>query len=705
MASVKSCRRRWMCGVWFTACCAAVVPLAPCAHAADARMRVAIDRPSPSPGSIRLPPLDGATPIEFAIVLPMIDLPAATRYALAVSTDFTRERGHYLTPEQFARRFGGNATSYSAVKDWLKRNGMTVAVESGSHTLLGVRGTASSIEAAFGVTFERTRSRDGHVSFAASDTATMPAELAGAVSGIVGLSDDRRTHFAPLTRIGRAASDAAGPRPQAAASGNGPGGGYSAADLRTVYGFPPSLDVQKQAVALFEQGGFDPADIATYAGANKIAPPAITVRGVAGYGGGVNDPSIEFEAVADIDMVLATDTGAPVLVYEQGTAGFRTALLESLAAMADDDRASTISISYGQLEKTEGSVAIAAENQLFVQLAIQGQSVFASAGDDGAYAGTFPQKDSVIDPTSQPFVTSVGGTTLFTDQSGQRLEETAWSTFGDGHGATGGGFSAVWALPVWQRLYGIEKHHSVAEANGGSDTMRNVPDVAALADPDTGVSIYSALNGGWLRGGGTGISAPIWAGIAGLASSGRTALGMFPVGFLNPDLYYFEFKAAALNFANTYDIINGYNGAPGGLGLPPGYLAGFEFDDVSGWGAPYAGGVLIGLYTYSTAPFAPIPGPAQNLQAAATSTTITASWEAPATGAKGYVVEVFYWPSYLALPGVPIQPLQVNVTHATHTVFRHLQPSTDYAIQIIPANENGGGFFGNVTGSKLVTGP
>ena len=73
--------------------------------------------------------------------------------------------------------------------------------------------------------------------------------------------------------------------------------------------------------------------------------------------------------------------------------------------------------------------------------------------------------------------------------------------------------------------------------------MRNIPDVAAVADPLTGVAVYSALNGGWIQIGGTSASAPIWAGYFSIINSARQKIGLPNLGFANPYLYYLALTA------------------------------------------------------------------------------------------------------------------------------------------------------------------
>jgi hypothetical protein len=181
------------------------------------------------------------------------------------------------------------------------------------------------------------------------------------------------------------------------------------------------------------------------------------------------------------------------------------------------------------------------------------------------------------DPASQPLVTSVGGTTLFTGPKEVYSTEEVWNLLGSHDSATGGGVSSYWALPSYQlvgiTLTGINPPTSnaplptpppiawipplnpVAIGNGGSSTNRNVPDVSAVGDPTTGVAIYSALNGGWVQVGGTSLSAPIWAGYLTILDAARQTLGYGGIGFFNPALYL-----SGYNHFDMFDITDGTNG-------------------------------------------------------------------------------------------------------------------------------------------------
>jgi kumamolisin len=125
---------------------------------------------------------------------------------------------------------------------------------------------------------------------------------------------------------------------------------------------------------------------------------------------------------------------------------------------------------------------------------------------------------------SLPEMVDVGGTTLSTDANGVWQAEQAWFDVPLSQG-TGGGVSSLFDRPDWQRAVMAEK----------DPTRRLTPDVAAVADPFTGVRIVFDQQD--LVGGGTSQSAPIWAGLAAVMNQYLLANGGRELGDLNPLLY------------------------------------------------------------------------------------------------------------------------------------------------------------------------
>ena len=571
---------------------------------------------------------EGGKSITLALTLPSRDPQGAKAFVDHATTPGDPLYRRFLTPAQYAARFGANPADYVAAVAWAKAEGLTVGENYTAGTILRVTGTATKLQSLFAVTFKDYRDpASGRVFYAADEEATLPASLVAKADGVVGLSS--ASHFLPLVKRLPAST-------APIAAGTGPGGTYVASDLRAAYTiYPQDPSATKQTVAVFEQGGFDSNDVAKYLTRNSLPIVPVVARSVDGYGTAIDDADVELEAVLDIDMLIGINPALnKVVVYEDGVDSFQVALLDSLSAMATDNAVKTISISYGQDETLQGTAAIKAENTVLTQLAAQGQAVFVSAGDSGAYGdGSLPL--NVSDPASQPYVTGVGGTSLTTLKKQAYGSEVVWNDFATGYGATGGGVSAVWSIPDYQIYLG----HSLALHNGGSGKYRNVPDVAAVGDPLTGVAVYSKLNGGWLSVGGTSVSSPIWAGFYSLANAASEGLGFGSLGFANPMLYAIEEPITKTIFGLPFhDITQGTNGDPAS-GLPAGYTAGQYYDNTTGLGSIEGGYLQADLALLPTMAQSNPPPPPKGLSAALTSTTAALKWTGN-TADAGYLVFV-----------------------------------------------------------------
>ena len=638
-------------------------------------------------GAIKLPvgstlsgPSSAQRVMTVALVLPLADPAGAQWFAAHVSLPGDPLFRHYLKPGEFAARFGANAQDYAALVAWAQARGLTVGEGYASRTVLPLSGTTAAIAAAFGVTFNDFQDKHGATFFAANRAATLPAALAGKVTNVIGLSS--ANHFKPLARIkpaGHATMTAA----------NGPAGGYSAADIQALYSVPAQIGpAGTQTLAVFEQGGFFQTDVDKYLTKNKLPKVPVVTRNVNGYGGGVNDPNVELEAVLDIDMQIAMNPAAKqILVYEDGADAFSVALVNCLSAMASDGTATTISVSYGMDEDYVEPAAFTAENAILTQLAAQGQAVFVSAGDNGAY-GDAPPGLHVPDPSSQPWVTAVGGTTLLTNAKHTINVEQVWNALGEGLGATGGGVSTVWPIPDWQLSGG----QSVATSNGGSATMRNTPDVAAVGDPLTGVDVYSKLNGGWVTIGGTSVAAPIWAGVYSLGSAASEYMGFGPAGFANPGLYRLGSVGGYFD-PDFYDVYDGNNGNALEYGAP-GYSAGYGYDNASGWGAMFSLTLVPDIALLSTLNGSNPPAAPKTLTAVPAGTSVAVNWHA-SPGANGYLVQ-----GIDGTTGISLSPILV-AKGTTTAVFTALTPKTFYEFFVTAVSSGGAAGAGPIIVSTL----
>jgi kumamolisin len=220
-----------------------------------------------------------------------------------------------------------------------------------------------------------------------------------------------------------------------------------------------------------------------------------------------------------------------------------------------------MSISWGQSEDDWTGQALTAFDSAVADAALLGVSVTAASGDDGSTDRASDGKAHVDFPASSPHVLACGGTRLEADPAtGAVSSETVWNN-GSGNGATGGGVSRMFGIPDWQKTAGVPTI--------GGKPGRGVPDVAAVADPQTGYRVR--VDGKDMVIGGTSAVAPLWAALmARLAQSAGQ-----PLGLAHPRLYQGISKGTEA--AGFRDVVSGNNGA---------YSAGPGWDPCTGLGVP-----------------------------------------------------------------------------------------------------------------------
>jgi hypothetical protein len=343
-----------------------------------------------------------------------------------------------------------------------------------------------------------------------------------------------------------------------------------------------------QTVAVFELEPFARSDVQAfdecYLGADHTSQLQ-TVNVDGGPGSGIGSG----EAALDIEEVSALAPAATIRVYQAPNT--TPDAIDTYNRIVSDDVASVATTSWGMCEADMlhySPGALAAENVIFEESAAQGQTFFAASGDSGndacAYQESYPTAPvkSVEDPASQPYVVGVGGTTAVTIT--QPPAETVWND-GAGGGGSGGGISAVWQEPPWMRSAVGAQSSRAPCAAPAHELCRSVPDVAAFADEQRGVTIY--WYGSWDAVGGTSWAAPTWAALLAVVNASpscraapATARG---VGFVAPLLY--EVAAVPKDYASGFtDVEEGNNdvyGVTGGI-----YRARRGYDLATGLGTP-----------------------------------------------------------------------------------------------------------------------
>ena len=573
-----------------------------------------------------------AKSISIALVLPLSKPKAAAEYADRVSTPKDELFGKFLTPQEFAARFGANENDYETAKTWAKQNGLTISQESISRTTLTVTGTVSQFEQLFNVQMNDYRSPQGDEFSSVSAEPKVPKPLSSILMSVVGLNG------APVHTSTAKIIKSLGENPSGGVAdviyngGSGPGGGFTAADIQSAYAIPAYLgSTTPQTVAVFEISGYYPEEIATYIKYNQLPNVKVTPRPVTAYGGGILYP-YEHQTVVDVDMIIGTNPALKeLLVYEDGGPNILVNLMNVLSAVADDNQAQTLDISWFIAEGDLTKHQLKAEAQKFTQLAAQGITVVVAAGDGEAIYNNLGG-NYICDPATQPMVTAVGGTALSASSQGpfqaSYVTEEVWNTvLGGVDYTTGGGFSSYWPIPSWQAATNVTY-------NGGSSKKRNVPDVGAVASPGTPVTVY--FKGlGWSLVGGTGVSSAIWTGFLSIVNAARETTGLGKIGFFNPTLYH---MVTVDGNPGLNDVLSGNNGDP----LPPynwyGYNAGPGYDNCTGWGSMY------GTYFAAEALLTPTqtgtkPAAFGGLSGSAQKTTAKLTWTA-SQSATGYLVIV-----------------------------------------------------------------
>jgi hypothetical protein len=571
--------------------------------------------PGLSLGTRLLGPLADATPLRISVALRPRDAASLARYALAVATPGGPEYHRYLRPRQFATRFGATAAEVREVDAALRARGLTPGALSANALAVPVTASAGLLARAFETTFERVRLADGSQAVVNSLQPALDGVVAGDISAVIGLSSLDRKHPLGVSGSRRRPAVAAarphvatgGPQPcGAASSAAGPQSAYTTDQIASAYDFAGQYragdEGQGVTVAVYELEPNSPQDIATYQACygTHASVSYVPVDGGVGTGSGSG------EAALDIEQVIGLAPRANVIVYQgpnSGSGAPGSGPYDTLAAIVDQDRAQVATISYGGCEPATGAAVARAEATLFEQAAVQGQSVFAASGDNGSEdcngETLLPDAElAVDDPSSQPFVTGVGGTSL--KALGPPPSETVWnngpslaSLLGMQPGAGGGGVSSLWSMPAYQSAASGSLHviqsSSGAPCGAPAGDCREVPDVSADADPLTGYLIYvngsgsaSGVPSGWQGIGGTSAGAPLWAALAALADASK-ACGGTPVGFVNPALY----RAAGASYASVFhDVTSGnndYAGVHGGR-----FTAQAGYDLATGLGTPDA---------------------------------------------------------------------------------------------------------------------
>lgn len=582
----SSTRRRWRPVVLCSALVALALPLSATATSAS-ESRVVVSGVSPLPSGVVV--VNRVITTSFDLALKVTNQAALTSFIASLSNSASANYHHYLTPTQYAKQFGATRTSVNAVRAYFASFGLYVGSLSTGRNILHVSGTTTNIARAFNATIVTVRRSDGSLAAHLTSDATVPAALANDVTAVAGLSAVRAT--TPSGLVSHSVATPSSCAPAGSSSGTTPNylGGYTLQQQAQLYGFSTAWSNGDtgvgQTIAIYELAQYDATDTATYFTCYGLTPNVTTLNVDGGPTSTDNAGNAPDEATLDVEEASALAPGAKIEVYQGTNAG--SGPTDIYSQIASDNTATIISTSWGICEPQDGG-GQSAEQTIFEEMAAQGQTVIAAAGDSGSSdcqgAPTSSSTPAVDDPASQPYVTGVGGLSVTNIAP---LTQSVWNDncTSASCGSGGGGVSTTWTQPAWQVAPGIT-------TTGASGGMRMVPDLSVMGDPATGFMQYytgttgtclGSCNPGWSAIGGTSIGAPLMSALVAVAAqSCNTQSGR--LGFINPSLY----SMAATGFI---DVTTGSNDLFG-VGE---YSAGPGYDMASGLGSPNGAAFLAGL--------------------------------------------------------------------------------------------------------------
>ncbi|AFS00414.1 S53 family peptidase [Lentilactobacillus buchneri] len=518
----------------------------------------------------------------------------------------------FVSPSTFAKRFSQSPKQIKALQTYLRHHHLKAQTYKGN-LIMVVKGSTKNVEKAFKVNLVNVN--NGEVKYQkASRNPQLPKKLSKVVYTVFGLSNyspfsSYKTKFQPSSLHTRAASGTTTTKK------------YSPTRFVRRYNLQSLYDNgstgRSKTIGIISFANFHPNDVYRYwddeginVKSNRLS--VYRTNGFKGTWDGYDETTIDVEQAG----AIAPDSNIRTYIARPNILG----MVNSIAAAVGQNVADSLSLSWGQ---SEAQVAYEMKqgitpkkynqimNLLFEQAAAQGMSVFTATGDNGAYDGIttgLTSGLSVDTPSNSPYVTAVGGTTLPKTYTVNKKkvtihQERAWgadflypnykhqrffgtldmlqSFFAGG----GGGFSKYNARPayqkgisgvgtydatnLWKFKYGRPELLKKPINLSGKSSGRNLPDISANADPNTGYSMFITpknnrnSKGQWLITGGTSVVAPQMA-AASVLMSDFTTNGR--LGFWNPQIYRFAKRSTSpfkpldsrTNNTNLY-----YTGQPG----------------------------------------------------------------------------------------------------------------------------------------------
>ncbi|MFL5666349.1 MAG: protease pro-enzyme activation domain-containing protein, partial [Ktedonobacteraceae bacterium] len=515
-------------------------------------------------------PADPHQTLSLSIGLQLRNQAVLNNYVKDITNRKSVNFGRRLTPAQFQVAFSPGVAAHNALLSYLKSNGFTITHTYAHRMLIAFTGTVAQVEQVFHVTINDYTAPNGRKFHSNANDPLIPSSLISTIQSISGLSDYARWSHGPQVPNKLAGNGQSTPN-----SISCPTGGsnyYTPAQIQAAYNlnglYNKGFHGEGQRVALLELDTFVSGDLTAYQSCfDKSSPTHIQTVVIHGQQPVSTDAGV-MEVELDAELVLSTAPKLGALVIYE--AGNNTADYNAEWAQIIQDAPPVVSDSWGTCESDLTSQQIALENNNFTAAAAQGQAIFVASGDSGSSGCYFDTNKTTTlepgDPGEQPFITSVGGTTLA--WNGTNFGETVWNT--PQLGASTGGISLTQAMPSWQSQFNVP-----GVQNQYSNGKREAPDVSLNADPNVGYLVFCTSPAAgcnstspWWSVGGTSAAAPMWAAMMALTNQESIKAGGFNIGFVNPLLY--QLASNSTSYANDFHDVttsgnNDYNNLHGGL--------------------------------------------------------------------------------------------------------------------------------------------
>ena len=546
----------------------------------------------------------------------------------------------WLTPDQFAARFGMSAADLTKVETWLEQQGFSIDQVARSKNAIHFSGSVRQVEQAFSTEMHYYKVQ-GTQHFAPSTELSVPSAIADTVLVIQNLDD-----FHPHSHVVYRKNQRVKPSFTAAGSTNATNEQifFAPGDIYTAYNVQPLISASVtgtgQSITLVGQSAIQTSDIENFQNAAGLAVKDPQQFLVPNSGTAAVSPGDETESDLDLEWSGAMAPGATINFVFVGNSGNYSAF-DSILYAIDENIGTIISSSYGECEAALPLSTLASGTNLqtgleaaFEQAATQGQTVLSAAGDDGSTdcsgepgLTTAQMEALTVDyPASSANVTAMGGTEINQTNSSyetvglgywqsdpgttnivtsvlQYIPEQVWNddaeSVADGGttlSAGGGGASALFPKPSYQTgVPGIPM-----------DGKRDVPDLALYASAfnpgylfctsDTTAFVQGqessctsgfqdADTGDFTAAGGTSFNGPIFSGILALINQKQNYTA--GQGLINPTLY--TLASNSTTYASSFhDITVGNNDCLGGSEFcsgTPGFSAGVGYDQATGLGS------------------------------------------------------------------------------------------------------------------------